>query len=91
MNTEKALDAAKSILARKENLLQRYPRLYTLKADIRQWAERVEELKAKLAEEFVQDECAYCGVPISKTTVEVMGHDEIFCSRRCTGKFCFGD
>ena len=91
MNTEKALDAAKSILERKEGLLKRYPQLYTLKADIKQRRGRVEKLKVEHAEGFVQTKCDYCGVTLPRTTVEIQGYDNTFCARRCAGKFCFGD
>lgn len=91
MNTEEALNTAMNILKRKEDLLEKCPRLYTLKADIKQWRGRVEELKAEHTEGLVLAKCDYCGVTLTKTTVEMQGYDSIFCSRRCAGKFCFGD
>lgn len=48
MNTEKALTHAKNILARKENLLQRYPNLYSLKSDVSAWRIRVKYLESTI-------------------------------------------
>ena len=51
MNIEEALTAAKNTLARKEELAKRWPTLCTLKADVRQWRYRVEELTTQYEEE----------------------------------------